>query len=77
MREWNSVDNALDRLSLCKSVTLVLRPQFWVMDDKFHELIEKHFPLMWENGRVVLEGRLPYLKDEPIERTRIGPEQIL
>ena len=62
VRKWNSVDNVLDRLSLCEDVTLVVRPQFWVIDAKFEELIENYFPLMWENGRVVLEGSPPYLE---------------
>jgi len=53
---WRLVDNVLDRLSLRKDVALVVRPQrSWVMVDKFKESIQKHFPLMWENGKVVLE----------------------
>ena len=76
VREWNSVDNILDRLSLCEDVTLVVRPQFWVIDDEFKGLIEKYFPFMWENGRVVFE-ELPYTKGGPIKRTRIGPKPIL
>ena len=47
----------LDRLSLCEDVTLVVRPQFRVIDDMFKGLIEKYFPLMWENERVILEGQ--------------------
>ena len=58
---WNSVDNVLDRLSLCEDVALVLKPQQWIMEDKFKELIEKYFPLMWENGRVVLEEPPPLI----------------
>src|SRR6267143_116382 len=33
VRQWNSVDDVLDRLSLCEDVTLVVRPQSWVIDD--------------------------------------------
>jgi len=50
---WNSVDNVLDRFSLCEDVTLVVRPQHLVIEDKFKELIEIYFPLMWENWREV------------------------
>lgn len=53
VREWNSVDNMLDRLSLCEDVTLVVRVQGWKVDE-FERLVEKYFPLMWENERVVL-----------------------
>ena len=56
VRGWNSVDNVLDRLSLCEDVTLVIRLQDWVVDDTFKGLVERYFPLMWENGRIVLEG---------------------
>jgi len=52
---WNAVDNVLDRLSLCEDVMLVVRPEGWVERDKFEEAVEKYFPLMWENERVVLE----------------------
>lgn len=55
VHEWNSVDNVLDRLSLREDVALVLRPVHWAIEDKFKELVEKYFPLMRENGRVVLE----------------------
>jgi hypothetical protein len=54
VREWNLVDDVLDRLSLCEDVILVVRPQGYRVDDRFKDLIEKYFPLMWENGRVVL-----------------------
>jgi hypothetical protein len=77
LRGWNSVDNVLDRLSLCEDVMLVVKPQHWVIEDKFKRLIEKYFPLMWENGRVVLEGPAPYLDNGLIKRVRmLGPEQI-
>ena len=72
VREWNSVDDVLDRLSLCEDVTLVVRPQLWVIDDKFKELVEKYFPLMWESGRVVLEGPPPYMKNGPMRRRPMG-----
>lgn len=75
VRQWNTVDNVLDRLSLCEDVTLVVRPQFWVIDDKFKELVGSYFPLMWENGRVVLEGLFPHMKGGPMERMRICSEQ--
>ena len=55
VREWNSVDDVLDRLSLCKDVTLVVILQNSAIDDEFRELIERYFPLMWENERVVLK----------------------
>ena len=55
MRGWNSVDDVLDRLSLYEDVTLVVRPQHCTMQDQFTGLIEKYFPLMWENGRVVVD----------------------
>lgn len=55
VRGWNLVDDALDRLSLYEDVTLVVRPQHWMIDDQFKGLIEKYFPLMWENERVVLD----------------------
>ena len=74
VRAWNSVDNVLDRLSLCEDVTLVVRAQHWVIEDKFMELIEIYFPLMWENRRVVLEGPPPYMDDGPVRRMRAsGP----
>jgi len=72
---WNSVDNMLDRLSLCEDVTLVMRLQYWVTNMEFGELMEKYFPLMWENGRVVLEMPPPYMDNGPLKRTRIGPAQ--
>ena len=76
MRAWNSVDDVLDRLSLYEDVTLVLRPQHRVIESKFKELIEIYFPLMWENGRVVLEGPPAYTDDGPIRRMLIsGPGQ--
>ena len=68
LRGWNSVDNVLDRLSLCEDVALVVKPQQWVEKDKFGEVIEKHFPLMWENGRVVLEIPPPNMKDVALKR---------
>ena len=71
MRGWNSVDNMLDRLSLCEDVTLVVRPQHSVVEDKFKELIEKYFPLMWENGRVVLEAIHP-VEGEHFGRARVS-----
>jgi len=57
VRGWNAVDNVLDRLSLCEDVMLVVRMEHWVVGEEFDELIERYFPLMWENGRVVLEKR--------------------
>jgi hypothetical protein len=66
VRGWNAVDNVLDRLSLCEDVTLLVRPQHWTIDDRFKGLIEKYFPLMWENERVVLEGPPLQLEDGPI-----------
>ena len=77
VREWNSVDNVLDRLSLCEDVTLVVKPQLWAIDDEFKGLIEKYFPLMWENERVVLEGPPPHVEDGPIRRTRVGHLRIV
>lgn len=78
VREWNSVDNVLDRLSLYEDVTLVLRPQHRITESGFKELVEKYFPLMWENGRVVLvlEGS-SYSGDVPTRRMRMqGPGHI-
>lgn len=63
MRGWNSVDNVLGRLNLRKGATLVVRPQRWVAEDKFKELMEKYFPLMWKSGRVVLKIPPPEVKD--------------
>jgi len=60
---WNSVDNALDRLSLCEDVTLVVKPEEWVDMDKFGELVEIYFPLMWENERVILEAPPPTMRN--------------
>lgn len=77
VRGWNSADNVLDRLSLCEDVTLVVRRQHRVAEDKFKKLVEKYFPLMWENGRVVLEGSSPDVEDGSVRRTRIsGPGWI-
>jgi len=76
IRWWNSVDNVLDRLSLCEDVTLVVKLQQWVVGGEFEGSVEKCFPLMWENRRVVLETPSPYTKDGPLRRTRIGPEQV-
>jgi hypothetical protein len=45
----------LDRLSLYEDVTLVVRLQYWTADDQFKGLVEKYFPLMWEEGRVVID----------------------
>ncbi|KAF9785499.1 hypothetical protein BJ322DRAFT_1108948 [Thelephora terrestris] len=61
-RRWNSVDDVLDRLSLCEDVTLVVR-LIEPVDNQFAGSVEKCFPLMWENGRVVLKGPHPYLED--------------
>ena len=55
LREWCLVDNVLDRLCLREDVMLVVRLQRWMVGDRFQELIERCFPLMWENGRVMLE----------------------
>ena len=76
VREWNSVDNVLDRLSLCEDVTLVVKPQLRAIDDEFKELIEKYFPLMWENERVVLEGPPPHMVDGPVGRIRAGRGRV-
>ena len=54
VRGWNLVDDVLDRLSLCEDVALVVKPQNLTVDDQFKGLVETYFPLMWENGRVVL-----------------------
>lgn len=70
LRRWNSVDDVLDRLSLCEDVTLVVRLQEWTIGSRFEDLVEKYFPLMWENGRVVLEGQHPRPEDESIRRTQ-------
>jgi len=58
-RGWNSVDDVLDRLNSRGAVTLVVRPAWWVVGDKSEDLIGKCFPLMWKNGRVVLEVPSP------------------
>ena len=76
VREWNSVDNVLDRLSLCEDVTLVVRVQGWMVDE-LERLVEKCFPLMWENGRVVLEAPLHNMNGGPMTRTQVGPGQTL
>jgi len=65
LREWNSVDNALGRLSLCVDVTLIVRSPDWVTlmvgspDSvtvcQYKEVMEKNFPSMWETGKVALE----------------------
>ena len=68
VRAWNSVDNALDRLSLCEDVTLVVKPEEWVEMDKFGELVEIYFPLMWENERVILEAPPPTMRDVTLKR---------
>ena len=59
MRGWHSVDNVLDRLSLCEDVTLVVRPGAWVEKVRFEKVIDECFPLMRENGRIVLEVPAP------------------
>lgn len=69
---WNSVDDVLDRLSLCEDVTLVVRPENRVIDDKFKALVEAYFPLMWENERVVLEGSPPYEENWADRRVRVS-----
>ena len=76
VRGWNSVDNVLDRLSLCEDVTLVIRLQHWVIDDKLRGLVERYFPLMWDNGRIVLEGPIG-LGGGAVRRMRTsGPGEI-
>jgi len=73
VREWNSVDNILDRFDLCKDVTLMLKPLDWMWQERFKALTEKYFPLMWQKGRVVLDKQLsPYngrrdTQDESLE----------
>ena len=62
VRAWNAVDDVLDRLSLCEDVALTVRVERCVVDDQLRSLIEKKFPLMWENGRVTLEGYPPCLR---------------
>jgi len=63
-RWWHPVDNALDRFSLCRDVTLVASPSHrWVVEGGFKELVEKSFPSMWENGRVVIHHD-PYLASQ-------------
>ena len=54
VRGWSPFDDVLDRLSPCVSVTviLVMRP---LVCDEFVDLVRKYFPLMWKNGKVVLE----------------------
>jgi len=64
VREWNAVDNVLDQLSLCEGMTLVVKAKVWVEEDKFGEVIEKYFPLMWGSGRVVSEVPPPPVRDE-------------
>jgi len=49
------IDNVLDRFSLCDDVTPVVRLENSVLRDRFKELAERYFPLMWENGKVVPE----------------------
>jgi len=68
VREWSAVDNVLDRLSLCEDVTLVVRLDEWVEMDKFGKMVEKYFPLMWENGRVNLEVPPPTMRDVTLKR---------
>jgi len=76
VRGWNSVDDVLDRLSLCEDVTLVVRPQNWVVEDKLKESIEKYFPLMWENERVALAIPPRNVEDAPGRRIQRGPRVV-
>ena len=55
VRAWNPVDDVLYRFSRRADVTLVVRTQYWVGGHEFEGLIKKYLPLMWKNGRVVLE----------------------
>ena len=64
VRGWNSVDNALDRLSLREKVTLVVKLKQWAEEDKIVEVIKTYFPSMWESGRVVVEIPPPPVRDE-------------
>ena len=72
VRGWNSVDDVLDRLNLFEDVTLAVRPQYWTIDDQFRGLIERYFPLMTENGRVVLDGLPPYPEERVFGGARSG-----
>ena len=54
VRGWGSIDNVLDQFNLCEDASLVAGSLFW-LDDGFRDLVERHFPLMWKRGRVVLE----------------------
>ena len=69
VRGWNSVDNVLGPTRLFEGVTLVVRPQHTV-GTQFKPLIEKYFPIMWEDERVVLEGPSPDVDDELLKTTR-------
>ena len=64
VRGWNSVDNMLDRRSLCEDVTLIVRPLHWVVVDLFKGLVGVCFPLMWKNGKVVIKVPPPDTEDE-------------
>ena len=55
VRGWSPVDRMLNRFGLCEDVTLAVRVENWVEELDLRGLIEKYFPLMWGNGRVVFE----------------------
>ena len=60
VRGWNSVDNALNRLDSFEAVTLVVRlPHPAEEDGSTGKFIERSFPAMWKNGRVLFEGAAP------------------
>jgi len=61
---WNSVDNALDRLSLRVGVTLVVRALWWMEEYDLMDVIEGYFPSMWKKGRVTLQVPPPDMEDE-------------
>jgi len=61
VRAWNLVDNVLGRLNLRKGVTLVVTRRLTREDE---HSIEKCFPLMWKNRRVVLKVPPPDTLDE-------------
>ena len=68
VREWNSVDDVLVRLSLREDVILVTKITEWVEEDEFRDVIEKYFPSMWEKGRVVIEVPPPTMRDVALKR---------
>jgi len=55
LREWDSVNNVLERFNLCEGVTLVARSPDWVTEHQLKEVIEDYFPSMWGTERAVPE----------------------